>query len=195
MAEMHYLEKLVANSRLYNLLYRHTYLRWFLDFCELKGKCLEIGCGAGFTSMEIAKRFDVRLTAIDYDGEEVEKAKARFRKPGTGNRKPSILQADATALPFKNESFDCAVELSTLHHIAGYRKAVGEVYRVLKKGGRFFIMDEGMYFMWPFSRLLPFDPFEAKFTKDGMIAVLSKAGFVTVRHRGKDTFMIEARKK
>ncbi len=189
MAEMRWIEKTLVNSRIYNYFFRHTVLRWFLDFCRLEGECLEFGCGAGFTGREIAKRFRVKLTSTDYDATQVAKARKLLEADGV-----KVMQADATALPFKEGSFDCVVESNALHHIAEHRKAISEAFRVLRKGGRFFMMDEGKGFMWPLTLLLPFDPFDAKFTRESMMDDLRKAGFEIIKHRGKDVFMIEARK-
>ncbi|MEW6036267.1 MAG: class I SAM-dependent methyltransferase [Candidatus Micrarchaeota archaeon] len=190
MAEMRWIEKALVNSRAYNYFFRHTFLKWFLDFCRLGGNCLEFGCGAGFTGREISRRFRVKLTSTDYDAMQV--AKARKLLEGSD---VLVMQADATALPFKEGSFDCVVESNALHHIAGYRKALSEAFRVLRSGGHFYIMDEGKGFMWPLTLLLPFDPFDAKFTKESLMDDLGKAGFEIIKDRGKDVFMIEARKR
>lgn len=189
MVEMNFLEKVLVNSRIYNFFYRRTLLKEFLDFCRLEGKTLELGCGAGFTSGEIKKRFAVELTATDYDMEQVEKAVRRLA--GTGI---NVMRADATALPFPDGTFDCVVEMNAFHHIRGYRKAVREAYRVLKKGGRLSMMDVSRYFLWPFSKLIPFESFEGKFTKRSMMAEMEAAGFRVARHRHRDFFFIECEK-
>ena len=46
------------------------------------------------------------------------------------------VQADATDLPFESESFDLVVCLHVLEHIPEDRKAISEMYRVLRPGGR-----------------------------------------------------------
>jgi ubiquinone/menaquinone biosynthesis C-methylase UbiE len=189
MAEMNFAEKLLVNSRFYNFFYRNTILKSFLNFCKIEGKYLEIGCGAGFTTAEILKRPGVDLTAIDYDTDEVEKAKTRL------SGKVKLMQADATKLPFKDGSFDCVVEMNTFHHISEYKKAISESFRVLKKGGRLYIMDISRYFLWPLTRLIPFEHFDGKFTRDSMLSELETAGFRITKKRGWDVFMIAAEKK
>ena len=187
--EMNFLEKLVANSRVYSFFFRHTLLKWFLDFCSLKGSCLEVGCGNGKSSLEIIKRFRVELTAVDIDDAQV----ALTRKTLAG-KKVEIQKADATDLPFRDSSFDSVVETFVLVHIANYPKALREIRRVLKKDGNFFLMDQSEHLFWPFSRLLPFDHFDGKFTKKKMKAQLRKAGFEIVRDGWGDIFIIHARK-
>lgn len=187
--EMNFLEKLVANSRIYNFFFRHTLLKWFLDFCSLKGKCLEVGCGKGGSSLEVVKRFRVQLTAVDLDPGQVELAKKTLAKT-----KVKLMRGDATKLPFRDSSFDSALETFVLVHIKDYPKALREIGRVLKKGGSFFLMDQSRYLGWPLSMLLPFDHFDGKFTKDEMKAQLRKAGFDIVDEGWGDIFIIHARK-
>jgi ubiquinone/menaquinone biosynthesis C-methylase UbiE len=190
MAEMHPIEKILVNSRIYNFFYRHTLLREFLDFCDLKGECLEIGCGKGVTSKELYRKFAVSLSATDYDDEEVRLAKKNLKDTPV-----KVMQADATALPFNNQGFDAAVEMNTLHHIENYQDAIKEIYRVLKKGGNFFMLDIGRHWMWPLSLLFSaIEPFQGKFTKESMLKDLEKAGFKIIKQRGGDVFMIQARK-
>jgi ubiquinone/menaquinone biosynthesis C-methylase UbiE len=84
--------------------------------------------------------------------------------------------------------------MNTFHHIEGYQKAISETYRVLKKGGSFYMMDISRYFLWPFLQLLPFEHFDGKFTKEQMIGDLEEAGFTIVEQKGCDVFMIHAKK-
>jgi len=46
------------------------------------------------------------------------------------------VHADATDLPFDDESFDFAICVHVLEHIPEDRKALGEFFRVLKPGGQ-----------------------------------------------------------
>jgi SAM-dependent methyltransferase len=48
------------------------------------------------------------------------------------------------ALPFAEETFDCVVSTWTLCSIADVRRALSEVYRVLKPGGRFVFLEHGL---------------------------------------------------
>ncbi len=189
MAGMNIIEKVMVNSRVYLFFYRRTWFGAFLDFCQLEGKCLEIGTGPGYTASEFIRKFDIELTTMDFDPAEIVRAKKRLA--GTA---VVIRQGDAAEMPFKDGSFDCVVEASTLHHIAQWRKAIKEIHRVLKKGGSLFLMDQGMYFAWPFTLAMPFDPFDARFTIGMMVGELKRAGFTIVRKEGNDVFMIHAKK-
>ncbi len=49
----------------------------------------------------------------------------------------SVKTADATVMPFPDESFDSVVSCLMLHHIVDWERAVAEVARVLRPGGTF----------------------------------------------------------
>jgi ubiquinone/menaquinone biosynthesis C-methylase UbiE len=155
-----------------------------MDFCDLKGKTLELGCGGGWTTESFCKTYDVKMTAIDIDPEQIELAK---KKIGS-----MAVQADAASLPFKDKSFDNVVEMCSLQHIKNYGKALGEAHRVLRKGGNFYIFDVGRYFLWPVFGLI--EHYEGNFTKDELIEELKKTGFKLVKHKGENVFMIHVKK-
>ncbi len=48
----------------------------------------------------------------------------------------NIMYADATVLPYENEAFDIVIANHIMEHIPEDRKAMKEIYRVLKKEGR-----------------------------------------------------------
>ncbi len=48
--------------------------------------------------------------------------------------------ADAENLPFESDSFDVVYSFGVLHHTPDTQKAIDEVYRVLKPGGKIIIM-------------------------------------------------------
>ena len=47
-------------------------------------------------------------------------------------------------LPFENDTFDCVVSTFTLCSIADVGQALGEVCRVLKRGGLFLLLEHGL---------------------------------------------------
>jgi ubiquinone/menaquinone biosynthesis C-methylase UbiE len=55
----------------------------------------------------------------------------------------SVLQGDVTVFPLKDESFSLAVLINTIHHIDETKQslALREVFRILKKQGRIFIIE------------------------------------------------------
>ena len=53
----------------------------------------------------------------------------------------TFVQADVTALPFDDETFDAVTMSYGLRNVANYPKALSEIYRVLKPGGRIVILE------------------------------------------------------
>lgn len=98
---------------------------------------LEIGCGAGFVSMHLSKKYGFNVTGTDGDPEMVEYAR-RKRREGTNLK---FLQADSMELPFEDASFGMVVAQNVFHHVPDWRAAAGEVARVLGKNGLFLFSD------------------------------------------------------
>jgi 2-polyprenyl-3-methyl-5-hydroxy-6-metoxy-1,4-benzoquinol methylase len=81
---------------------------------------LDIGCGNGFITKEIAKAFpNTRITAVDIEKEKVNYAK-RYNKAGN----VKYVQGNLFHLPFKKESFDLVICNEVLEHLAEYKRAV-----------------------------------------------------------------------
>ena len=93
---------------------------------------LDIGAGTGMMS-EFAYRCNEKLKYVAVDPAE-----------GMLKYAPAYLEThvgEAEALPFEDESFDAVFMGESLHHFHDIDAALGEVVRVLKKGGRLFIYD------------------------------------------------------
>jgi len=94
---------------------------------------LEIGCGMGYDSLEFLKR-GVRVTAIDLTENAVRFARKHFEVEGV---KPEAVQVgNALSLPFADETFDAVWSNGVLHATGDTQRAIDEVWRVLKPGGR-----------------------------------------------------------
>lgn len=113
---------------------RRVVLPWALQGVALSGDVLEIGCGSGAMAAGMLDRCPaIRLTATDYDDVMVDAARARLAKFG---ERATVRQADATALPFPDASFDYVVTLIMLHHVIDWETALSEAARVLRPGGK-----------------------------------------------------------
>ncbi|GAA1319834.1 class I SAM-dependent methyltransferase [Brachybacterium tyrofermentans] len=95
---------------------------------EFDGTVLDAGGGTGiYASALDAAGLDVVLADVD----ECMLAVARSR----GLPAHRVLQADVTALPFADASFDGAHVAHVLHVVDEWRRAIGEVARVVRPGG------------------------------------------------------------
>ncbi|MDQ6652307.1 MAG: class I SAM-dependent methyltransferase [Acidobacteriota bacterium] len=131
-----------GTRRFYELVEAHRYTKeWHIPmaaaFSRTRGvKVLEIGCGLGTDGAQFAKA-GADYTGVDLTDAAVELARRRFELfdlPGTFKR------ADAENLDFEDESFDLVYSHGVLHHTPETRKAIEEVHRVLRFGGRATVM-------------------------------------------------------
>jgi SAM-dependent methyltransferase len=89
------------------------------------GRLLDIGCGGGVHAVAFAER-GWTATGIDVSGAQLELARARGVE---------VLEADATALPFEDTSFDAAVSMFTHTDVDDFPAVTREIARVLRSGG------------------------------------------------------------
>ncbi len=94
-------------------------------------RLLNVGCGTGGFNAAAA-RAGAEAWGVDASGEAA--AIAGLRQPG-----PWISCARAEALPFRDASFDVVYCYSTLEHVAHAARAVREMVRVLRPGGRLYV--------------------------------------------------------
>ena len=107
------------------------------DFASARGlKVLEIGCGLGTDGVQFAKA-GADYTGVDLTEAAVDLARRNFEwrsLPG------QFRTADAENLDFADETFDLVYSHGVLHHTPDTERAVREVHRVLKPGGRAVVM-------------------------------------------------------
>jgi ubiquinone/menaquinone biosynthesis C-methylase UbiE len=113
------------------------YMHSTFGFNNFAGKLLlDLGCGAGIDSAEFARN-GASVVSTDFTQIAAKSTQSLLRE---ANLPVRVIQADATALPFKEESFDCVYCFGVLHHIPVVEKAVAEIHRVLKSGGQIMTM-------------------------------------------------------
>lgn len=97
---------------------------------------LEIGCGMGSHTQLLAEA-GARLTSVDITPRAVEMTQRRCALKGLS---VDVLQADAESLPFAADSFDLVWTWGVLHHSSSFDRCLAEASRVLRPGGRLFMM-------------------------------------------------------
>lgn len=98
---------------------------------------LDIGCGTGFLSLEMAVRGH-SVTGVDFAPAMLAEARRKATAAGTAIR---FEQADAEQLPFAAGSFDLAVSRHLLWTLPHPEAAIDEWIRVLRPGGRLAVID------------------------------------------------------
>lgn len=112
--------------------------RWLFGRLTLPegARVLELGCGPANLWRENLERLpDWHVTLTDFSAGMV--AEAERRLAGAG-REFAFRVADAQALPFEDGLFDAVVAVHMLYHVPDQGRALLEVRRVLKPGGRFY---------------------------------------------------------
>lgn len=106
---------------------------------------LEVGCGNGSRSVEIAKRC-LHLTSVEPDVQMLESAK-------TNNSAQNItyIHGKAEILDFPDKKFDAVIYTLSFHHVPNeaMSKAIDEAIRVTKKGGNIIFLEpaeDGTFF-------------------------------------------------
>ena len=103
-------------------------------------KILDLGCGSGYLTFAIAKACaKADVVGLDIVGHTLEQNEKKAREEGLNN--VSFVSYDGTTFPFEAEHFDLVVTRYALHHFPAIQSSIGEVARVLKPEGRFFISD------------------------------------------------------
>ena len=101
---------------------------------RLRGRhLLEVGCGMGFDSLEFLKR-GVRVTATDLTPAAVSLARRHFEIEGV--KAEDVRVENVLALSFADNTFDAVWANGVLHHTGDTGRAIEEIHRVLKPGGR-----------------------------------------------------------
>jgi tRNA (uracil-5-)-methyltransferase TRM9 len=102
-----------------------------------KGRLLNIGCGHGADFLPFRRGFE--LYGLDFSSEMLRFAVKFSRK---SDFDISLVQGDASSLPFASNTFDWALSVAAYHHIedaTGRENAFRELRRILKPGGETFV--------------------------------------------------------
>ncbi len=160
------------------------------------GDVLEVAPGPGFLAVELARTPTLRVTALEISKTFVELARKNVAEAGvTAN----IVQGNASAMPFEDSSFDLLVCRAAFKNFAEPGKALGEMRRVLRPGGRAVIIDlrkdvsmrdidryidglvVGFVSLWFTSFTFRFMLLRRAYTVDAMQALIAPIGFAKTR--------------
>ena len=130
-------EKIYKSHRLKSFTKDPTVLSYkrFLDKYKSdlrKGIFLDLGCGVAYLSALLAKE-GVDVLGVDISKEAIEKSKGLFKK---NNLKGNFIEADFLNLFLKDESINFVYSCMGLEYVRDTQQAIGETFRVLKKGGK-----------------------------------------------------------
>jgi SAM-dependent methyltransferase len=160
--QYHNAEKLNARIRLHQGFSTNTYgwFTWVFDQYNLKDESLvlELGCGPGDLWRTNIDRIPIgwAITLSDFSPGMLAQARSNLSDL---SHPFTFKTIDAQAIPFEGARFDAVIANHCLYHIPDRSKALTEVRRVLKPGGRFFATTIGLKHLKEMTELVAmFDP-------------------------------------
>lgn len=125
---------------------------------------LDLGCGTGVILNELRqKNSTVELFGLDLSENMIAQATRRL---GTTAK---LTVGDAENLPYFDNTFDLVCCVESFHHYPNPKKALSEIYRVLKKDGLFLLCDT-----WTRSPIRQIMNFFIRFSNDGDVHIYSE---------------------
>ncbi len=100
---------------------------------------LDVGCGTGWAIGEAAKAANGKgnFYGVDLSSKMIEKAKENFN----GRTNFHFVQANVESIPLEGNFFDIVICTNSFHHYLHPEKALNEIFRLLKNGGKVYILD------------------------------------------------------
>lgn len=123
---------------------RANYLDALLNTLQKNDKVLDAGCGIGLNTF-LASRKELNIIGVDNDRKKILSAQKMLSKVNYKNT--SFVYGDITRLKYKNKTFDAVICFEVLEHIRNDKKALSEISRILKKGGKLFFSTPGTGFI------------------------------------------------
>ena len=150
---------------------------------RVRGVALEIGCGRGVGAEIILDTFGAeRVDAFDLDPRMIARARSRLAKRGDRAR---LWVGDVTRIPVPDETYDAVFDFGIIHHVREWPRAVAEVARVVKPGGRFYAEEVLRAFIaHPVMRRLFMHPQTDRFDRAQFMATLGAVGLKPLASEG-----------
>jgi ubiquinone/menaquinone biosynthesis C-methylase UbiE len=170
---MNSFENWFCASRLWRNLTERKWLPWALEGTDLGKRVLEVGAGPGAATAELARRAR-SVTSLEYSHDFCVSLRTKVNAA-------SVVQGDASALPFASQTFTSAIAVLVLHHLRSsdaQDRAFAEVFRVLKPDGIFVALE--IQDSW-LTRVAHFRSTFVPVSTDGLNGRLCAAGFSNIR--------------
>ncbi|KAI8076343.1 S-adenosyl-L-methionine-dependent methyltransferase [Halteromyces radiatus] len=99
-------------------------------------KVLDVGCGVGGPAREIAHFTGAHITGLNNNAYQVERAFHYAAKEGLQNQ-TNFIKGNFMEMPFEDNSYDAVYAIEATCHAPTFEGVYGEIFRVLKPGGKF----------------------------------------------------------
>lgn len=118
-------------------------------------KVLDIATGTGDLAIQIAKSTQAQITGFDLSAGMLEVGRKKVTKEKLDDR-IEMIQGDAENMPFEDNSFDVITVAFGVRNFENLKKGLDEIYRVLKPGGKFIILEFSQPESFPMKQLYAF---------------------------------------
>ncbi|HKS76714.1 MAG TPA: class I SAM-dependent methyltransferase [Terriglobales bacterium] len=161
---------------------------WCVGDQDLGPRVLELGPGPGLTT-DVLRLSVPHLTVLEFDSRLAASLRSRFARSNV-----EVINGDATAMPFPDNSFSAVAAFTMLHHIPTRElqdRLLREVWRVLRSGGVFVGSDSLQSWLMRLihiaDTLVPVDPitFGARLTAAGFEGVVVEKNSQAFRFRAR----------
>lgn len=116
---------------------------------------LDIATGTGDLAIQMAKATTAKVTGFDLSAGMLEVGRKKVKEQNLDNR-IEMIQGDAENMPFEDNSFDCITVAFGVRNFENLEKGLDEIYRVLKPGGTFVILEFSQPKAFPMKQLYSF---------------------------------------
>ena len=117
---------------------------WALSSVQIKedGQILDIGCGGGANIARLLQRDPKGVVqGIDYSSVSVAKS-SKVNAKAIAEGRCKVQEASVVKLPFGESTFDLVTAFETIYFWPEIEHSFGEVFRVMKPGATFLIVNE-----------------------------------------------------
>ena len=101
---------------------------------------MDIATGTGDLAIAMAKATDAKITGFDLSAGMLEVGRKKIKEQNLENR-IEMIQGDAEKMPFEDNSFDVITVAFGVRNFENLKKGLDDIYRVLKPGGKFIILE------------------------------------------------------
>ena len=108
------------------------------DYGILEGACVDVGCGTAVFAIELCRRSNLKIYAVEKVKAIYDVARMNIENEGLADRIIPML-GDAHDLPFENEFSDLVITRGSYHCWKDKVLVFQEIYRILKRGGIGFV--------------------------------------------------------
>jgi demethylmenaquinone methyltransferase/2-methoxy-6-polyprenyl-1,4-benzoquinol methylase len=120
-------------------------IKWRKKVVEIVGKTnpktvLDIATGTGDLAINLTKTSALKIVGLDISDGMLSVGRLKIEKLNLGNKIEMVL-ADSEKIPFEDATFDAITVAFGVRNFENLEKGLQEIYRVLKPGGTFVVLE------------------------------------------------------